>query len=352
MQAFILRRLAGVAAVLAAMTVLIFAVVHILPGNVAYAILGEYATPAAVAALEAKLGLKDPLPLQYWRWLTGVLQGDFGIALSMDRPAAPVILDALGRSAILAGLSFMLVATIGIGLGVYSASRAGRPADHAVAVAQFVLIGVPEFFWAIVAILVFAGTLGWLPATGYEPMSTGLRSWAAHLVLPVLVLTLGLIAHVSRLMRASMLEALGSRYALMARAKGMSERRVLWRHAAPNALLPAITVLAIDFGLLIGGVVVVETVFAFPGLGRLLIFAIERHDLPLLQAGMLVLTAIYALANLAADLLYALLNPRIRYATSPSPQPPSARGGGADPSPLPLREGPGEGGPHERTAAQ
>jgi len=313
---FILRRLGGVLAVVAAMTVLIFGVVHVLPGNVAYAILGEFATPGAVAALEAKLGLHDPLAVQYWRWLLGVLHGDFGVSLTMDRPAAPVVLDALGRSAVLAGLSFALVATLGIGLGVYSASRAGRLADHLVGLVQLILIAVPDFFWAIVAILVFSSLLGWLPATGYEPMAAGFGAWAAHLVLPVLVLALGLVAHVSRLTRAAMLEALRSRYALMARAKGLSERRVLWRHAAPNALLPAITILAIDFGLLIGGVVVVETVFAFPGLGRLLVFAIERHDLPLLQAGMLVLTTAYALANLVADVLYALLNPRIRHAAA------------------------------------
>lgn len=316
MTGFILRRLGGVLAVVAAMTVLIFVVIHVLPGNVAYAILGEFATPSAVAALEARLGLHDPLVVQYGRWLLGVLHGDFGVSLAMDRPAVPVILDALGRSAVLAGLSFALVATLGIGLGVYSASRAGRTADHLVGLVQLILIAVPDFFWAIVAILVFASVLGWLPATGYEPISAGFGAWVAHLVLPVVVLTLGLIAHVSRLTRAAMLEALRSRYALMARAKGLSERRVLWRHAAPNALLPAITILAIDFGLLIGGVVVVETVFAFPGLGRLLVFAIERHDLPLLQAGMLVLTAAYALANLLADVLYALLNPRIRHAVA------------------------------------
>ena len=179
---------------------------------------------------------------------------------------------------------------------------------------QLLFIAVPDYFWAILAVLVFASLLGWLPATGYVPLSEGVEPWAAHLVLPVLVLAVGLVAHVSRLTRAAMLEALRSRYVLLARAKGMSERRVLFRHAAPNALLPAITVLAIDFGLLIGGVVVIETVFAFPGLGRLLVYAIERHDLPLLQAGMLVLTTVYALANLVADLLYAALNPRIRHA--------------------------------------
>ena len=142
----------------------------------------------------------------------------------------------------------------------------------------------------------------------------GVLGWASHLVLPVVVLSLGLLAHISRLTRSSLLEVLGSRYVLAARARGLPERRVLWRHAVPNALMPAITVLAIDAGLLIGGIVVAETVFAYPGLGRMLVFAIERHDLPLLQAGMMVVTAVYAVANLVADLLYAVLNPRIRVA--------------------------------------
>ncbi len=316
MTAYVLRRLAGVVGVVAAMTVLIFAIVHILPGNVAYAILGEFATPAAIATLEARLGLNDPLPVQYWHWLSGLLHGDLGLSLTMDRPAGPLIFEALGRSAVLAGLAFALVAVAGIGLGVYGARWEGTARDHAVGTLQLLFIAVPDYFWAILAVLLFASLLGWLPATGYAPLSDGLRPWAAHLVLPVSVLAIGLVAHVSRLTRASMLEALRSRYVLFARAKGLSERRVLWRHAAPNALLPAITVLAIDFGLLIGGVVVVETVFAYPGLGRLLVFAIERHDLPLLQAGMLALTAIYAAANLVADLLYAVLNPRIRHAAA------------------------------------
>ncbi len=314
MTAFLLRRLAGVLGVVAASTVLIFGVIHILPGNVAYAILGEFATPDSVARLEQTLGLHDPLPLQYWRWLSGVLQGDLGQSLTMDRPAGPVIAEALGHSALLAGLSFVIVAVLGIGFGVYAASRQGRAADHVIGVVQLVFIAVPDFFWAILAILVFAALLGWLPATGYAPLSDGVGPWAAHLVLPVVVLAVGLVAHVSRLTRAAMLEALRSRYVLMARAKGLSARRVLWRHAAPNAMLPAITVLAIDFGLLIGGAVVIESVFAYPGLGRLLVYAIQHHDLPLLQAGMLVLTAVYALANLVADLLYAALNPRIRHA--------------------------------------
>jgi peptide/nickel transport system permease protein len=313
LSTYVARRLLGVVLVVLATSVLIFAIVHILPGNVAYAILGEYATPAAVATLQQRLGLNDPLWLQYWRWLAGFLHGQMGQSLVMDRPAGPLILDALGRSAILAGSAFVIVASGGIALGVHAATHQGHVSDRVMTLAQFVFIAVPDFFWAILAVVVFASWLHWLPATGYAPPADGLLAWVSHLVLPVIVLSIGLLAHVSRLTRAAMLEVLRSRYVLMARAKGMSERRVLWRHAVPNAMLPTITILAIDFGLLIGGVVVVETVFAYPGLGRLLVFAIEHRDLPLLQAGMLVLTTIYALANLAADLGYAALNPRIRY---------------------------------------
>jgi peptide/nickel transport system permease protein len=314
MAAFLLRRLLGLIGVLLGMSVLIFGIIHILPGNVAYSILGEFATPAAVAQLEAKLGLNDPLPVQYWRWLDAMLHGDLGMSIVMNRPAASLIGEALGRSALLAGLAFSLIAVGGISLGLYAATHRGRTSDKVLTLAQFVLIAVPEFFWAILAVLVFASWLNLLPATGYAPFDAGVADWAAHLVLPVLVLSFGLVAHVSRLTRSSMLEVLDSRFVLAARARGLPERRVLWRHALPNALLPAITVLAIDAGLLIGGIVVVETVFAYPGLGRLLVYAIERHDLPLLQVGMMVVTAIYALANFVAELLYAALNPRIRVA--------------------------------------
>ena len=202
----------------------------------------------------------------------------------------------------------------GIGLGLYAATHRGRASDKVLTLAQFapdrcagILLGDPRRpGLRLVANL--------LPATGYAPLERrrgemGVASGAA-----VLVLAFGLVAHVSRLTRSSMIEVLDSRYVLAARARGLPERKVLWRHALPNALLPAITVLAIDAGLLIGGIVVVETVFAYPGLGRLLVYAIERHDLPLLQVGMMVVTAIYALANFVAELLYAVLNPRIRVA--------------------------------------
>ena len=314
MAKFLAQRLVGVVGTLLAMSILVFCIVHILPGNVAYAMLGEYATPDAVATLEARLGLNDPLIVQYWHWLSGMLRGDLGQSVVMERPAAEVIVDALGRSAILAAFSFAVVAVGGIVLGTYAATHDGRLSDRLLTLVQFLFIAVPDFFWSILVIIIFASWLHWLPATGYAPLAeAGLAAWLSHLVLPVLVLATGLIAHVSRMTRSSMLEVLESRYVLAARAKGLPERLVLRRHALPNALLPTITILAIDVGILIGGVVVVETVFAYPGLGRMLVFAIEHHDLPLLQAGMMVVTAIYALANLVADLAYAQLNPRIRF---------------------------------------
>jgi peptide/nickel transport system permease protein len=304
----LLRRLLGTLGVLFGMSILIFAAVHILPGNVAYAILGEYATPAAVAQLEQKLGLHDPLWLQYWRWLRDMLHGDFGESVSMSRPAWPVIADALGRSALLAGISFVLVAALGIALGVHAATHRGQASDRVATLMQLVFIAIPDFFWGVLCVVVFAAWLHWLPAAGYMSLAEGgFLGWSSHLLLPVLVLSLGSVAHVSRLTRSSKIEVLGSRYVLAARARGFAGSRVL---------LPAITILAVDLGILIGGVVVIETVFAYPGLGRMLVFAIEQHDLPLLQAGMMVLTAIYALANLIADLLYAVLNPRIRVAAA------------------------------------
>jgi peptide/nickel transport system permease protein len=313
MAGFLARRFLSVVFVLWAMTVMVFAIVHILPGSVAHMILGEYATNAAIAEMEERLGLNLPLYEQYWRWFSGLMRGDFGQSLTMERPVGPVILEALGRSAILASISIVLVAIIGIALGIHSATHVNSWSDRGLTLMQYFFIAVPEFFWCILVIIFFAVWLGWLPATGYTPLADGgFLGWAKHLILPISTLVLGLIAHVSRLTRSSMLEAIESKYVLAARAKGLPDRIVLRRHALPNALLPTITILAVDVGILIGGIVVVESVFAFPGLGRMLIYAIDHQDIPLMMGGMIVITAIYALANLAADILYAVLNPRIR----------------------------------------
>jgi len=313
MIGYVARRLVFVVLVLIAVSMLVFGITALLPANVAYLILGPFAQPEQVHALELKLGLTDPIWQQYLRWAGGFLTGNLGESTLMNRPIAPLLAEAIGRSLMLTGVSFVLIALIGVGLGIVAALRHGRPLDHGVSVATYLGIAVPEFFWAIVVIIIFAAWLGWLPASGYEPLSAGVWIWAKHLIAPTITLVFGHLAHVSRLTRSSMIEVMQSPYITAARAKGLPERVVVLHHALRNALLPAITVLALDFGRLMGGIVVVETVFAYPGLGRLIVFSIQNRDLPTLQASILVIAAIYAFASLAADLLYARLNPKIRF---------------------------------------
>lgn len=313
MTGYIARRLFFVVLVLVAVSMLVFGITALLPANVAYLILGPFAPPEQVRALELKLGLTDPIWQQYVRWAGGFLSGNLGESTLMNRPIGPLLMEAIGRSMMLTGASFVLIAVIGVGLGIVAALRHGRLLDHGISVGTYLGIAVPEFFWAIIVIIVFAAWLGWLPASGYEPLSAGFTVWAKHLIAPTMTLVFGHLAHVSRLTRSSMIEVLQSPYVTAARAKGLPERVVVMHHALRNALLPTITVLALDFGRLMGGIVVVETIFAYPGLGRLIVFSIQNRDLPTLQAAILVVAAVYALANLVADLLYARFNPKIRF---------------------------------------
>jgi len=316
MVAYIVRRLGTVMVIMLAMSLLVFLATHALPSNTAALILGQYSTPETQAALEHKLGLDLPLPVQYWHWAKGMLEGDMGQSLVMERPVAPMLWDALSRSAILAVSAMAVVSTLGLTLGVVAAVWRGRWPDHAASIFTYFGVSLPEFYWGLVFILVFCSTFHLLPSSGYANLSDGFGPFIAHIVLPVATLALTLLAHVARLTRSSMVEALESMYVKVARARGLPERLVIVRHALRNALIPSITVLAQDFGFLIGGIVAVETVFAYPGLGRMLVGALERQDLPLMQAAILVLTGVYCLANLTADLLYGVANPRIRYGGS------------------------------------
>lgn len=313
MAGYALRRLGTVLLLLVAMSLLVFLSSHALPSNTAQLILGQYSTPATRAALEHKLGLDQPLAVQYWRWASAMLHGDMGQSLVMERPVAPMLWFAFGNSAILAICAMTLVATFGVAMGVAAAVWHARWPDYTISIFTYLGISVPEFYWGLVLILVVGSVFHLLPTSGMGNINNGLLSYASYLVLPVITLTLTLLAHVSRLTRSSMAEELDSMYVKVARARGLPEHRVILYHALRNALLPTITVLAQDFGFLIGGIVAVETIFAYPGLGQLLIFAMQREDLPVMQAAILVLTAVFCLANLAADLLYGVINPRIRY---------------------------------------
>lgn len=316
MARYLLKRLLYLVGILWALTLVIFGITQLLPGNVAVMILGQYQNPESLAAVSQKLGLNDPLPVQYWRWFSRLLHGDLGNSLVIERPIGPMVVEAFSHTATLAIIAITIVALLGVAIGVLGAVRHDQWQDHFSSVFALVGISVPEFFWGIVLILLFAGYLKLLPSTGYQDFSEDALGWLRHLVLPVATLTFTLIAHVSRQTRSSMLDVLQSNYVRSARARGLPERVVILRHALRNALLPTITVLALDVGFLVGEIVVVETVFAYPGIGRLMIYAIQQRDLPLMQACILLVSAVYCVANLGSDFLYAYFDPRIRYGTS------------------------------------
>jgi peptide/nickel transport system permease protein len=310
---YVVRRLIFVVGVLWALTVVIFGITQLLPGNVAVMILGAYQNPVSLAALTRKLGLDQPITVQYWHWFSAFVHGDMGTSLSNGLPVAPQVLQAFGATLILAVPAMVIVTVVGIGIGVIGAVNRDKWPDHLTAVASYVGISVPEFFWGIVLIVIFAGYFKVLPSGGSGAFATDPLSWASYLVLPVLTLTITLTAQVARQARSSMLDALDSNYVRSARARGLPARTVVLRHALRNALLPTITVLALNVSYLVGGIVVVESVFGYPGIGRLTLYAIQERDLPLMQACILVASAAFVLAVLASDLLYAYLDPRIRY---------------------------------------
>lgn len=252
--------------------------------------------------------------MQYRDWLSGVLRGDFGISLRTGQPVGPQIRDAFGRSAILAGLSLLLVCAIAIPIGPLAAVKRGKPTDLAVSLVSYLGVSLPEFVLATLLLVWLAGpSVALFPASGYVPFSENFWEALYHIALPVMTLTIILAAHISRMVRSEMVDTLDSDFIRAAYLRGLRRRRVILYHALPNSLLPAITVIALDIGYLIGGVIVVEEVFSFPGVGRQLILAIENRDLPMLQAGTLVMALTYAMANLLADIAYAALDKRIQF---------------------------------------
>jgi peptide/nickel transport system permease protein len=294
-------------------SVLIFGIVQVLPGDVAVMILGTSATPADLTALRQKLGLDRPAPLRYADWVSGALRGEWGTSLLYQVPVRPLVLERLGRSAALAVLALAVAVPLAIGLGVLAALRRNGFFDQAVGLVTLVAVSLPEFIVGTVLILVLAFRFTVFPPSSLIDPRAGPWSVAPKLVLPVLTLVLALLAHMTRMTRASMLDVLEQPYIRAARLKGLRPRRVILRHALRNALLPTVGIVAINVGFLIGGIVVVETVFAYPGLGRLMVDAVNHRDVPVIQMAALVIALAYALANLAADLVYAWLDPRIRY---------------------------------------
>jgi len=299
--------------VLAVVSVLIFGIVQVLPGDVATEILGNEATPADLAALRQRLGLTLPLPTRYVNWVSGVVRGDWGTSLLYQAPVRPLVLDRLARSGVLGLCALVLAVPLAVFLGVLSALQRDRAFDHLVSVFALVAVSLPEFVWGTILILILALRYRLLPPSSLINPQASLLSQAPRLVLPTITLIFSLLAQMTRMTRASMIEALERPFTTAARLKGLSPRRVVLTHALRNALLPTVGIVAVNVGYVLGGIVVVETVFAYPGLGRLLVDSVNHRDVPVLQMSALVVAAAYVLANLAADVVYAYLDPRIRY---------------------------------------
>jgi len=294
------------------LSVLVFAGGQWLPGDIGRAVLGPLADARAVAALNHQLGADRPLLDQYLTWIGHALRGDFGTSWTFRQPVAPLVGDALLQSAKLGLLAFVVVVPLGIGGGVWAALHAGRWLDRLISTLGLCASAVPEFVSSIALILVFGIWLRWLPIEAVAPPNAGVLDTLRHLVLPVLPLVFVFFGYLARIARAGMLDALEADYTRTAILKGLPRRVVIVRHVLRNALLPSVTVAATQLGYLIGGLVVVESLFRYPGIGSLIYNAAKAKDFPLLEAGVLTVGLVYTLANLAADLLHALFDPRLR----------------------------------------
>ena len=315
---YFLRRLGFLLLTLLLTSLLVFLVTQWLPGDVCRIILGREAGEAALVNCRVELGFDQPLPAQYLTWLANFLRGDWGTAYSTRTPIYPLVMERLNNSLMLAFVALVISLPLALTLGVIAGLNENRPVDGAISVGALAVVGLPEFVTGLVLIQVFSfglrdRGLPYLPANSSIPPGASFWEALPMLILPAMTAMLVLLAYIARLTRAGVVQELKLPYVRTADLKGIPRRVVIGKHVLRNALLPAITVVAISIGWLISGLVVIENVFNYPGLGRLLVFAIDRRDLPLIQAVVMVAVLAFALANLAADFLYAALNPRIRY---------------------------------------
>lgn len=313
MNQYIIRRFLMVIVILWSISLVVFFVTEILPGDTATFILGQRATPENLAALRNQLGLNQPIHQRYIAWITGLLQGDWGNSLLLKMPVLPILIDRLYNTAILAGLALLVGIPLGIFLGIIAGLNRGSWLDQLVLIVTILTVSLPSFVIAIFLVIIFAAWLQWLPASSLVRGQANLMDNITVLILPTLTLVFEMLAHITRHTRSSLIEVLDSDYLRTAKSKGLSQHLIILRHALPNALLPTISIIALNVGWLLSGAVLVETVFAYPGLGRLMLQAISSRDIPLLQAITLVMAIAFTLANLVADLLYMWLNPQIRY---------------------------------------
>ncbi|MCK1450502.1 ABC transporter permease [Bradyrhizobium sp. 35] len=312
MKRFLAQRFSYAFITLFVLSLLVFFGGQVLPGDVGRAILGPLADQQAVDALNHQLGVDRPLLVQYGAWIWNVLQGDMGRSYAYSAPVAPIVLTAFGHSLKLAAVVYLLVVPLGILGGVVAALNVNRPIDRIIGLGGMSATVLPEFVTGIVLILIFAVWLGWLPISATWPPDAGILTQIHYLILPAMPLVFVLFGYIARMARAGMIEALDSDYTRTAVLKGLTWPQVIWRHVLRNALLPTITVIATEAGYLVGGLLVVEILFRYQGIGLLIFSAAQSKDFPMLEAGVLVAGAVLVLSTVLADLLYSLLNPRIR----------------------------------------
>jgi peptide/nickel transport system permease protein len=313
MLAYVIRRLLSTVVVMAIVGVFVFLLLHLSPGDPVAIIAGDNATQEQIDQIRAKLGLDDPLIIQFGRWAGHLLTGDFGTSIFSNEPVLSLVGQRLEPTISLACTTLIIAVTLAVTFGVLAAWKAGTWIDRVLMVISVVGFSVPVFVVGYMLIYWFAISLRWLPVQGYTPIAEGLIPWARNLVLPSLALGLAYIALIARITRASMLDVLSEDYIRTAKAKGVANRSMLLKHALKNAGVPIVTVIGIGVALLMSGVVITETVFNIPGVGRLVVDAISKRDYPIIQGVILIFAGVYVLINLAVDLTYTLIDPRIRY---------------------------------------
>ena len=307
------RRLLATVPVVGVVAIAVFGLLHVVPGDPAVIIAGDYATAEDVARIRSKLGLDRPFLTQVEIWLSNVVHGDLGTSIFSGLPVATLIKQRAEATVALTVLAMLISIGVGVPLGVLAAWRKGSWIDRLVMVLAVSGFSMPVFWLGFVLVYAFAISVPWLPVQGFQPLAGGVWPFLRHLILPAVTLSVVYMALIARMTRASMLGVLGEDYIRTAFAKGLAPHRVLLRHALKNASLPVVTVIGLGFALLIGGAVVTESVFALPGLGRLTVDAIVRRDYPVVQGVILVVSGAYVLINLVVDLLYVVLDPRIRF---------------------------------------
>lgn len=309
---YIVKRIFSLIPVLFVVSIVIFMLVHITPGDPASVMLGVDATAEQLADLRKEMGLDLPIYQQYFNWVMGVFQGDFGVSYFMKEPVTTSILSHLGPTLSLAILAQTITILIAVPLGIAAANRRGTMADQSIMGVSLLGMSIPSFLLGLFLILLFGVKLGWLPVAGYAPLSSGLWNHLKYLIMPAISLGAIQAALVARMTRTSMLEVLNTNYIKTAQAKGVKRIGLIYKHALRNAFLPILTVIGQTFGILVAGAVVTETIFNIPGIGQLIINSVERRDYAIIQGVVLFVTLSYVVINLVIDLLYGVVDPRVR----------------------------------------